>query len=443
MQQYNLLASRRPIDRDTLLLATHTDTVPPGDASLWTATEGDPFSLTPREGLLYGLGTADVKLDLLCKLLAVESLREVDLRDNVAIAATYGEETGRYGAKLLVHELQECGSGVIPRRVLVGEPTELRPCTAHKGYVEFRTEGSDPVPRHIPPLPCWRLVFEGVAAHSSQPHRGASANAACLDALVASKRGAETPRVSAAPVVISVRGGDAVNKVAARCEAIVAAGVTPDARRLLAPAAATMGITCTVEPFEPSVDLVWSPGLAGLLLAVHSLARDLERSLQAMEAPGFNPPYCTVNNGLVCMDQARLSYVLDVRRVPGESPAATLDAHETALTALGDLTPPHGEGLRLRSERILESPPFQAASDSDLLAALIIELRMRGLTLESEMKSGTTEAPVYQEAGMDTIVFGPGRAAGNIHSPNEHVPLADLHRCVEIYRGLILRLCGN
>ena len=158
VQQYNLLASRRPIDRDTLLLATHTDTVPPGDASLWTATDGDPFALTPREGLLYGLGTADVKLDLLCKLLALESLREVDLGDNVALAATYGEETGRYGAKLLVRELQAHGSGAVPRRVLVGEPTGLRPCTAHKGYAEFRTEGSDPAPLHVPSLPCWRLL---------------------------------------------------------------------------------------------------------------------------------------------------------------------------------------------------------------------------------------------------------------------------------------------
>ena len=110
-----------------------------------------------------------------------------------------------------------------------------------------------------------------------------------------------------------------MNKVAARCEAVVAAAVTPDARRLLAPAATRTGITCTVEPYEPSVEPVWSPGLAGLLFAIHSLARDLERSLRSPEAPRFDPPYSTVNNGLVCMDQARLSYVLDVRRVPGES----------------------------------------------------------------------------------------------------------------------------
>ena len=73
----------------------------------------------------------------------------------------------------------------------------------------------------------------------------------------------------------------------------------------------------------------------------------------------------------------------------------------------------------------------------------MIELGLRGLPLEPETKSGTTEAPVYQEAGMDTIVFGPGQAAGNIHRPNEHVPLADLEQCVDIYRDLIIRLCGG
>ena len=443
VQQYNLLASRGPLDRDTLLLATHTDTVPPGDASLWTATEGDPFSLTQHEGLLYGLGTADVKLDLLCKLLALESLRDVHLRHNVALAATYGEETGRYGAKLLVRELQVRGSGAVPRCVLVGEPTGLRPCTAHKGYLEFRTEGSDPTPLRIPSLPCWRLVFAGIAAHSSQPHRGASANTACLDALASLTGTAETSGAYDVPAIVSVRGGDAVNKVAARCEAVVVAGTAPDAGSLLTPAAVAAGISCSVEPAVPAGDAVWSPELARLLLTVHSLTRGLERELRAVEAPGFDPPFSTVNNGMVKLDQARSSYVLDVRTIPGELPTEMLDAHATALKALEDLSPPHGEGLRLHTERILESAPFRAIDDSDMLAALMIELGTRGLPLEPELKSGTTEAPVYQGAGMDTIVFGPGRAAGNIHKPNEHVPLVDLHRCVEIYRDVIIRACGS
>ncbi len=85
VKQFNLIASRGPLDGETLLLATHSDTVPPGDASLWTATGGDPFALTEKDGALYGLGVADVKLDLLCKLLALDSLKGVPLGRNVAL----------------------------------------------------------------------------------------------------------------------------------------------------------------------------------------------------------------------------------------------------------------------------------------------------------------------------------------------------------------------
>ncbi|MFH0915300.1 MAG: M20/M25/M40 family metallo-hydrolase [bacterium] len=446
VRQYNLLASRRPLDRDTLLLATHTDTVPPGDHSLWTATDGDPFALTQREDLLYGLGTADVKLDLLCKLLALDTLRDVELRDNVALAGTYGEESGRYGAKLLVRELRARGGGAVPRRVLVGEPTGLRPCTAHKGYAEFRTQGSDPAPVPLPSLPCWRLVFTGVAAHSSQPHRGASANSACLDALatLAGDRHAPDRRTGSgadAPAIVSVRGGDVANKVAAGCEAVVATAEPPEADLMLTPEAAAAGIVCLVEPVRAPDTEVWSPELTGVLLAVHALTRNLEQQLRVLGVPGFEPPYSTVNNGLVRAGQARLSYVVDVRRLPGQAPAEVLEAHEAALRALERPSPPHWEVLRLRTERVLDSAPFRADEDSHVLAALMIELGVRGLSLEPELKSGTTEAPVYQEAGMDTVIFGPGQAAGNIHKPNEHVPAADLRRCVDIYRDVILRLC--
>lgn len=442
VRQFNLLASRHSIDRDTLLLATHTDTVPPGDHSLWTATGGDPYALTHRDGLLYGLGAADVKLDLLCKLLALETIRDVRLRDNVALAGTYGEETGRYGAKLLVRESWGSDRAVCPRRVLVGEPTGLRPGTAHKGYVEFRTEGSDPAPVTVPPLPCWRLEFAGSASHSSQPHRGASANAACLDALVTL---AGSGRVSAGsavhPVLLSVRGGDVVNRVAATCEAVVAMANEPASDQLLGIAAASPEVSCKVTPIHAHPDASWSPELSRMLLAVHSLTRNLDQKLQGHGIEGFDPPYSTVNNGLIRLEDGHLSYVVDVRRVPGAIPADALGVHEASLRSLERTGSTHGKEISLRTERALDSEPFNAPQDSEVLAALLMELGRRGLPLNPELKSGTTEASVYQETGMDTIIFGPGQAAGNIHRPNEHVPIHDLHLCVEIYRDLILRLC--
>jgi len=73
----------------------------------------------------------------------------------------------------------------------------------------------------------------------------------------------------------------------------------------------------------------------------------------------------------------------------------------------------------MHSERVLDSVPFVAKTDSELLAALETVLREKSLPVEREIKSGTTEAAVYSEAGMDAIIFGPGSASGNIHKPNE------------------------
>ena len=41
------------------LLVTHVDTVPGGPVERWTETSGDPWGLTEKNGLLFGLGTAD------------------------------------------------------------------------------------------------------------------------------------------------------------------------------------------------------------------------------------------------------------------------------------------------------------------------------------------------------------------------------------------------
>ena len=448
VKQFNLIASRGPLDGETLLLATHSDTVPPGDASLWTATGGDPFALTEKDGALYGLGVADVKLDLLCKLLALDSLKGVPLGRNVALVATYGEETGRYGAKLLVKELTAAGVENLPRRIIVGEPTRLRPCAAHKGYLEFRTTAVDPAPRSAPDLPYWKLVFSGVAAHSSQPQHGTSANSACLAGLsylgVGAARGDAAGGTARGQIaLISVNGGEVVNKVSARCEAVVAAAEPPDVAHLLKSGALARAADCLMTPVERPADRLWSPELADRLLALDELTQQLQRKSAPHQVPGFDPPYTTVNDGIVRLSGGHLSYAVDVRCVPGDAPATILDQHEAALRAMEGVGAPHAEGIRMHSERVLDSVPFVAKTDSELLAALETVLREKSLPVEREIKSGTTEAAVYSEAGMDAIIFGPGSASGNIHKPNEHVPVADLVAAIEIYRELVLLLCGS
>ncbi len=396
-----------------LLLNTHLDTVPPGDAALWTACGGQPLRLTQRDGLLYGLGSADVKLDFACKLLALERLRDERLERPVILAGTYGEETGRYGAHLLTHRLRP-----LPAMALVGEPTTLRPCPAHKGYLEIHVTAAR-AGREPPPGPCWRLSFDGVAAHSSQPHKGRSANDACLAAL------AELARLDGA-TVLAVEGGDLVNRVSTEARMLVAAEGPP---RVTA---------ATVEPAEPPPGETSSPELEALLLAVHASTLELRADLERHLVEGFDPPWSTVNNGLVRLGGGSLSHVVDIRRLTGAAPERAIAAHLERLRAAARAC-----GGAAEVETRLDSPPFRAAETSRVVAALEGVLRECDMSTEPELKSGTTEASVYAALEIDTVVFGPGRAGGNIHRPNEHVPLADLHAAIDVYAAVVRELASS
>ncbi len=85
---------------EPLLFVTHPATVPPGPPGAWTETS--PWKAKVADDRLYGLGSADVKMDLCAKLLAMEKLRGRRLARGVQWLGTYGEEIGLLGAKAFV-----------------------------------------------------------------------------------------------------------------------------------------------------------------------------------------------------------------------------------------------------------------------------------------------------------------------------------------------------
>jgi len=82
-----------------VLFVTHSDTVPTGPLERWTETGGDPRALTEKDGWLFGLGVADVKLDALCKIAAAERLLGKKLARPFWLCATAAEEVGLRGAR--------------------------------------------------------------------------------------------------------------------------------------------------------------------------------------------------------------------------------------------------------------------------------------------------------------------------------------------------------
>jgi acetylornithine deacetylase len=147
----NLFATLGPQDRPGIALSGHSDVVPV-DGQDWSS---DPFALDERSGRLYGRGTSDMKSFVAVTLAMAPRLLERRLKAPVHIVLTYDEEVGCLGVRRLIEVFDELP--VKPRACVIGEPTEMRVVTAHKGKKSVRC--------HVHGLEC----------HSSLAPRGVNA----------------------------------------------------------------------------------------------------------------------------------------------------------------------------------------------------------------------------------------------------------------------------
>ncbi len=109
-----------------LVLAGHTDTVPL-DEELWSV---NPFSVTEKNGKLYGLGVTDMKGFFPIIMEAVKPLLGNDFKEPLIVLATADEETSMQGARSIAAMGRPRA-----RAAIIGEPTGLQPVKAHKGIM--------------------------------------------------------------------------------------------------------------------------------------------------------------------------------------------------------------------------------------------------------------------------------------------------------------------
>ena len=133
-----------------IILSGHTDVVPVSKG--WST---DPFKATVKGDKLYGRGYCDMKGFIACVLAYAPIFSKSNLNRDIHFSFTFDEETACIGAPILIKELKKRGfnKGIC----IVGEPTNMKIIDAHKGAYEYTT------------------FFEGLAGHSSQPHKGVSA----------------------------------------------------------------------------------------------------------------------------------------------------------------------------------------------------------------------------------------------------------------------------
>ena len=108
-------------DGPMLVMAGHTDVVPPGPRDLW---HSDPFTPTVKDGFLYGRGAADMKTGLAAQVIAVEQFLEKypQHKGRLAFAITSDEEGDAFdGTWAITDKLK--AENLIPDWCLVGEPS--------------------------------------------------------------------------------------------------------------------------------------------------------------------------------------------------------------------------------------------------------------------------------------------------------------------------------
>ena len=147
---FSTLKSKNGNGKNPIILSGHTDVVPVSKG--WSS---DPFVGTIKDDKLYGRGSCDMKGFIACLLAYAPILSNSNLDRNIHFSFTFDEETACKGAPILIKELKK--RGITNGICIVGEPTNMKIIDSHKGCYEYTT------------------YFEGLAGHSSQPHKGVSA----------------------------------------------------------------------------------------------------------------------------------------------------------------------------------------------------------------------------------------------------------------------------
>ncbi len=180
-------------------------------------------------------------------------------------------------------------------------------------------------------------------------------------------------------------------------------------------------------------------GASAILRASHLIARieAVMEELKKDEHEAFDPPYTTVNIGLIQGGTAKniiagaCRFTLEWRPVPGQAAEHFVRLVEREMAALRAADDDFDATLEvLRLDESMETP-----AGSPLVRALEKECAK-----EAGAVAFGTEAPEMRAVGADAVVFGPGdiRVA---HRTGEFVPAEELQRCVSILRAMIARFC--
>jgi acetylornithine deacetylase len=155
----------------------------------------------------------------------------------------------------------------------------------------------------------------------------------------------------------------------------------------------------------------------------------------------FDPPYTTVHTGTIRGGTALnivpldCSFDFEIRHLPTEDPRALftpIAAYAAELQAELQRAAPEAS---IGFEELTATPGLASAPDDP---AVTLARQLTGANSSGKVSFGT-EGGLFQQAGIPTVVCGPGSIA-QAHQPNEWVALDQLVECERFMQRLLQRL---
>jgi len=157
--------------------------------------------------------------------------------------------------------------------------------------------------------------------------------------------------------------------------------------------------------------------------------------------PGFTPPYTTIHTGTIAGGTALnivprdCRFDFEIRHLPGDDPDAMLDELRAQAKALVPEMRALSGDTGIELDEFNAIPALSTAEDSEVVR---LAQSLSGANSVGKVSFGT-EGGLYQQAGIPTVICGPG-SIEQAHRPNEWIALDQVRQCEAFVHRLIDRL---
>jgi acetylornithine deacetylase len=172
-----------------------------------------------------------------------------------------------------------------------------------------------------------------------------------------------------------------------------------------------------------------------LLTEINRIASDLRR--RGDPSRRFDPPYTTVHVGLIDGGTAkniiprRCGFKWETRILPGDDPAEVPERFKAFARTLEPAMKAVAADAGIATEQTNAVPGLRPEEDSPAEHLALHLAEANG----THAVSYCTEAGLFQEIGIPSIICGPG-SIEQAHKPDEYVEIAEIEKCAAFMRRL-------